>query len=46
MTLMSDSYKVKVNDSFSFDINKESISQLDAVPEANHLHVLQHKKIL
>jgi biotin carboxyl carrier protein len=42
---MSDSYKVKVNDSFSFDINKESISQLDAVPtEANHLHVLQHKK--
>jgi hypothetical protein len=29
---MSDSYKVKVNDSFSFDINKESISQLDAVP--------------
>lgn len=42
---MSDSYKVKVNDSFSFDINKESISQLDAVPtEANHLHVLQDKK--
>ncbi|MFT5251188.1 MAG: biotin carboxyl carrier protein [Flavobacteriales bacterium] len=42
---MSDSYKVKVNDSFSFDINKESISQLDAVPtEANHLHVLHHKR--
>jgi hypothetical protein len=30
MTLMSDNYKVKVNDSFSFDINKESISKLDA----------------
>lgn len=42
---MSDNYKVKVNDSFSFDINKESISQLDAVPTAtNHLHVLHHKK--
>jgi hypothetical protein len=37
-------YKVKVNDSLSFDINKESISQLDAVPQTNHLHVLQHKK--
>ena len=42
---MSDNYKVKVNDSFSFDINKESISQLDAVPtEANHLHILHHNK--
>jgi len=42
---MSDNYKVKVNDSLSFDINKESISQLDAVPtEANHLHVLHHNK--
>jgi hypothetical protein len=41
---MSDNYKVKVNDSFSFDINKESISKLDAVPTANHLHVLHHKK--
>lgn len=42
---MSDNYKVKVNDSLSFDINKESISQLDAVPtEANHLHILHHNK--
>jgi biotin carboxyl carrier protein len=42
---MSDNYKVKVNDSLSFDIDKESISKLDAVPtEANHLHVLHHKK--
>jgi hypothetical protein len=44
MTLMSDNYKVKVNDSFSFDINKESISQLDAVPtEANHLRAATQK---
>jgi hypothetical protein len=30
---MSDNYKVKVNDSLSFDINKESISKLDAVSQ-------------
>jgi hypothetical protein len=28
---MSDSYKVKVNDSFQFDFDKEQISRLDAV---------------
>jgi hypothetical protein len=43
---MSDSYKVKVNDLLSFDINKESISQLDAVPQTNHLHVLHHKSLI
>lgn len=42
---MSDNYKVKVNDSLSFDINKDSISQLDAVPtEANHLHILHQNR--
>ena len=34
-------YKVTVNDSFHFDLEKESISQLDAVPtKANSFHVL------
>ena len=34
-------YKVTVNDSFHFDLEKESISQLDAVPtESNAFHVL------
>jgi biotin carboxyl carrier protein len=42
---MSENYKVKVNDLLSFEINKESISKLDAVStEANHLHVLHHNK--
>lgn len=42
---MSDNYKVKVNDSLSFDINKDSISKLDAVPtEANHLHILHQNR--
>jgi biotin carboxyl carrier protein len=42
---MSDNYKVKVNESLSFDINKESILKLDAVPtEANHLHILHQNK--
>ena len=42
---MSDNYKVKVNDSLSFYINKDSISQLDAVPtEANHLHILHQNR--
>ena len=34
-------YKVTVNDSFHFDLEKESISHLDAVPtESNAFHVL------
>jgi biotin carboxyl carrier protein len=38
---MSSNYKVTVNDSFHFDFEKESISQLDAVPtEVNAFHVL------
>jgi biotin carboxyl carrier protein len=38
---MSSNYKVTVNDSFHFDFQKESISQLDAVPtEVNAFHVL------
>lgn len=38
---MSLNYKVTVNNSFHFDFEKESISQLDAVPtEANSFHVL------
>lgn len=38
---MSSNYKVTVNDSFHFDFEKESISQLDAVPtEMNAFHVL------
>ena len=42
---MSDNYKVKVNESLSFDINKDSILKLDAVPtEANHLHILHQNK--
>ena len=42
---MSDNYKVKVNDSLSFDINKDSISKLDAVPtEVNHLHILHQSR--
>lgn len=40
---MSLNYKVTVNNSFHFDFEKETISQLDAVPtEANSFHVL-HK---
>ncbi|PKB17797.1 acetyl-CoA carboxylase biotin carboxyl carrier protein subunit [Flavobacterium sp. 5] len=38
---MSANYKVTVNDIFQFDLEKESISQLDAIPtEANAFHVL------
>lgn len=38
---MSSNYKVTVNESFYFDFEKESISQLDAVPtEVNEFHVL------
>ena len=38
---MSSNYKVTVNDTFHFDFEKESVSQLDAVPvEANAFHIL------
>ena len=38
---MSDKYKIAVNDTFHFDMEKESMSQLDAVPMAeNAFHVL------
>lgn len=38
---MSSRYKVNVNDTFSFDFEKESISQLDAVSvETNKFHIL------
>ena len=38
---MSTNYKVIVNESFQFDLEKESISQLDAVSiEGNAFHVL------
>ncbi|PJJ07121.1 biotin carboxyl carrier protein [Flavobacterium sp. 1] len=42
---MSSNYKVTVNDSFHFDFEKESISQLDAVPtEVNAFHVLHQNR--
>lgn len=38
---MSANYKVTVNDTFHYSLEKEGISQLDAVPtEANTFHVL------
>lgn len=38
---MSNTYKVNVNNSFQFDIDKEQVSQLDSVSiEANKFHVL------
>jgi biotin carboxyl carrier protein len=38
---MSNNYKVTVNDTFHFDFEKESISQLDAIPTGvNEFHVL------
>ena len=38
---MSIGYKVNVNDTFHFDLEKESVSQLDAVSvETNKFHVL------
>jgi biotin carboxyl carrier protein len=38
---MSTNYKVTVNDTFHFDLEKESISQLDAIPTGvNEFHVL------
>ncbi|SFE77710.1 acetyl-CoA carboxylase biotin carboxyl carrier protein subunit [Flavobacterium xueshanense] len=39
---MSIGYKVNVNDTFHFDLEKESVSQLDAVSvETNKFHVLR-----
>ncbi|WP_425075152.1 acetyl-CoA carboxylase biotin carboxyl carrier protein subunit [Psychroserpens sp. S379A] len=36
-------YKIKVNNSHSFDISKEDIEQLDAIEtNTNQFHVLQH----
>jgi biotin carboxyl carrier protein len=38
---MSANYKVNVNDTFQFDFEKESISQLDAIPTGvNEFHIL------
>jgi len=45
ITHMSTAYKVKVNETFQFDFEKESISQLDAVSvEANKFHVLHQNR--
>jgi hypothetical protein len=42
---MSDSYKVKVNDSFQFDFDKEQVSRLDAVNmDTNTFHILHENK--
>jgi biotin carboxyl carrier protein len=42
---MSDSYKIKVNDSFQFDLDKEQVSRLDAVDmDAKTFHVLHENK--
>ncbi len=42
---MSNHFKVTVNDTFQFDIEKDTISQLDSVSiEANKFHVLQENK--
>lgn len=39
---MGADFKVKVNDTFEFDFNKESIEQLDAVSiETNKFHILR-----
>lgn len=42
---MSNRYKLKVNDSFEFDVDKNQIAQLDAVNvETNVFHVLHGNK--
>lgn len=42
---MSTDYKVKVNDVYTFDLNKDTISQLDAVSvDANKFHILHQNK--
>jgi biotin carboxyl carrier protein len=41
---MSIGYKVNVNDTFHFDLNNESVSQLDAISVgANDFHILHEK---
>ena len=43
--LMNEVFKVKVNDTFQFDFDKDSISQLDAVSvELNKFHILHENK--
>lgn len=42
---MSENFKVSVNQTFQFDFDKESISQLDAVSvEKNKFHILNQNK--
>ena len=42
---MSTDYKVKVNDAYTFDYDKDAISQLDAVSvETNKFHILHQNK--
>jgi biotin carboxyl carrier protein len=42
---MSDSYKVKINDSFEFAFEKEQVSKLDAVKmDSNSFHILHESK--
>lgn len=42
---MSTDFKVKVNDAYTFDFDKDTISQLDAVSvEANKFHILHQNK--
>jgi biotin carboxyl carrier protein len=39
---MNDSYKVSVNDSFQFDIEKKTVSELDSIITGNNkFHILQ-----
>jgi hypothetical protein len=46
IALMSDSYKVKVNDSFQFDFDKEQVSRLDAVDmDVKTFHVLRKQAL-
>ena len=41
---MSIGYKINVNDTFHFDMDQESVSQLDAVSVGpNDFHILQEK---
>jgi biotin carboxyl carrier protein len=42
---MSTAFKVNVNDTYQFDFERESISQLDAVPTASNMfHILHQNK--
>ena len=43
---MSTDFKVKVNNTFSFDFEKENVSQLDAVStEKDKFHILRNHLI-